>query len=62
MIGSGYIGLETAGFINGFGFKTEVLFRSWVLRSFDNDMSDKIVKYMSNEGVKFTNGFPISFH
>ena len=32
VIGAGYIALETAGFLNGFGNQVEVLYRSKVLR------------------------------
>lgn len=59
VIGSGYIGIETAGFLNGFGFETEILYRSRVLRTFDKDMSDRLVTYMEEKGIKFTNGLPL---
>lgn len=61
VIGSGYIGVETAGFLNGFGFETEVLYRSEVMRTFDHDMSKRVVEYMKQKNVKFTKGKPLKF-
>lgn len=37
VIGASYIALETAGFLKAFGNETDVLYRSKVLRKFDND-------------------------
>lgn len=35
VVGSGYIGMECGGFLNGMGKKTTILYRSKVLRHFD---------------------------
>lgn len=63
VIGSGYIGTETAGFLNGFNFETEILFRSKLLRNFDIGMTSKLVKFLKNKKnpIKLTHGEPISF-
>ena len=37
VIGAGYIALETAGFLRAFGNEVEILYRSKVLRQFDDD-------------------------
>ena len=58
VIGAGYIALETAGFLNSFGNRVDVLYRSKVLRQFDND-AQRIKKFMQEEGVNFIKGDPL---
>lgn len=53
IIGAGYIGLECAGFLNGFKFPVSVMVRSVVLRGFDRQMANMITDNMSEKGVNF---------
>ncbi|KAF4661629.1 thioredoxin reductase [Perkinsus chesapeaki] len=53
VIGASYIALECAGFISGLGYDTTVMVRSIFLRGFDQDMAERIGKYMQNHGTKF---------
>ncbi|KAF4670783.1 thioredoxin reductase [Perkinsus olseni] len=53
VVGASYIALESAGFIAGFGYDTTVMVRSILLRGFDQDMAERIGKYMENHGTKF---------
>lgn len=53
IVGAGYIGLECAGFLNGFGFESSVMVRSVPLRGFDQQMARLITQDMENHGVKF---------
>eukprot|EP00758_Cryptobia_borreli_P006742 Tbor_TRINITY_DN5195_c0_g1::TRINITY_DN5195_c0_g1_i1::g.25794::m.25794/K00384/trxB, TRR; thioredoxin reductase (NADPH) len=52
-IGAGYIALECAGFINGFGNEAKVMMRSIPLRGFDRQMSQLVVDSMKKRGVEF---------
>ena len=61
VIGSGYIGVECGGFLRGFGKEVHIMYRSVVLRSFDQDIVERIVKHMKGEGVKFIKGLPKKF-
>jgi len=53
VIGASYVALECAGFLNGIGKDTTVMVRSIFLRGFDQQMAEKVGKYMEDEGVKF---------
>lgn len=53
VIGASYVALECAGFLNGIGKDTTVMVRSIFLRGFDQQMAEKVGKYMQDEGVKF---------
>lgn len=55
VIGASYISLETAGFLNEFGYETHVMVRSILLRGFDRQCADMIGEYMENQGVVFKN-------
>jgi len=56
VVGASYIALECAGFIAGFGFDTEVMVRSILLRGFDQDVAEMIGGYMAKKHVKFSRG------
>lgn len=56
VVGSGYIGLECAGFLKGFGKDVDVIYRSQPLRGFDRDMVNRVTEYMVNIGVSFMKG------
>ncbi|CAK4609519.1 unnamed protein product [Aphanomyces euteiches] len=63
VVGASYVALECAGFLSGMGFDVTVLVRSVLLRGFDQDMAQRIGKYMASEecGVSFIHGsVPIS--
>ena len=47
------IGLECAGFLNGFGYNTTIMVRSVVLRGFDQQMANIVAEEMKNQGVQF---------
>lgn len=47
------IGLECAGFLNGFGYDTTLLVRSIVLRGFDQQMAEMVTNASIEKGVKF---------
>jgi len=53
VIGASYVALECAGFLTGIGFDATVMARSIFLRGFDQDMADRVTKYMANHGTKF---------
>lgn len=53
VIGAGYIGLECAGFLKGFGYDATVMVRSVVLRGFDQQMAGLITDEMKDRGIKF---------
>jgi thioredoxin reductase (NADPH) len=62
VIGASYIALECAGFLAELGMDTTVMARSKVLRTFDQDMADRIVDNMRQGDVKFLEGFsPVKF-
>jgi thioredoxin reductase (NADPH) len=56
VIGAGYVALESASFLNAFGFDTTVCVRSQVLRGFDEDCSTRVRDLMECTGVKFRQG------
>ncbi|CEG48670.1 thioredoxin reductase 1 [Plasmopara halstedii] len=54
VIGASYVALECAGFLKGMGYEVKVMVRSILLRSFDQEMADKIGEYMEvQSGIKF---------
>ena len=53
--------MECGGFLRGFGKDVTIMFRSVVLRAFDQDVVKRIVKYMKAEGMKFLKGSPVKF-
>jgi thioredoxin reductase (NADPH) len=53
VVGASYIALECAGFLAGLGYETTVMARSIFLRSFDQEIAEMIVTYMTNHGTKF---------
>lgn len=53
IIGGGYIALECAGFLHGFGCDITVMVRSVVLREFDQEMAKKITNHLETLGIKF---------
>ncbi|KAL7752685.1 class-I pyridine nucleotide-disulfide oxidoreductase-like protein [Sorochytrium milnesiophthora] len=53
VIGASYVSLESAGFLNHFGYDVTVMVRSVFLRGYDQEMAGKIVDYMRNHGTKF---------
>lgn len=55
-IGASYISLETAGFLNEFGFETHVMVRSILLRGFDRECAELIGNYMEESGCNFHYG------
>lgn len=62
VIGAGYIGLECGGFLKGLGRDVDVLYRSQVLRGFDEGIRDKLVKYLTDSGMNFIKGSPLGFY
>jgi len=60
VVGGGYIALEVAGFLTGMGYPTTVASRSKrVLRSFDEQMAEKVVKIMDESGTDFKFGVSV---
>jgi|SRR5579872_2623587 len=57
-IGAGYISLECSGFLCGLGYDVTVMVRSAPLRSgnFDRQCVQKVIDWMTLEGVKFIYG------
>ncbi|XP_059618394.1 thioredoxin reductase 1, mitochondrial isoform X2 [Phlebotomus argentipes] len=53
VVGAGYIGLECAGFLKGFGYDATVMVRSIVLRGFDQQMADIVASAMAEKGIGF---------
>ncbi|XP_055684130.1 thioredoxin reductase 1, mitochondrial-like isoform X1 [Lutzomyia longipalpis] len=53
VVGAGYIGLECAGFLKGFGYDATVMVRSIVLRGFDQQMADIVSSAMIEKGINF---------
>lgn len=49
VIGASYVALECAGFLRSMGFPVTVMVRSILLRGFDQDMAERIGKYMETE-------------
>jgi len=47
------VALECAGFLTAVGYDTTVMVRSILLRGFDQEMANKIGKYMEKHGTKF---------
>jgi len=57
IVGASYVGLETAGFLRGFGNDVTVAVRSRPLSDFDQSVTKRIQIYMEKQGVKFLNKF-----
>ena len=53
--------MECAGFLHGFNKDVEVLYRSKLLRKFDNDCSKRLYKYLLDIGMNMTKGNPLKF-
>ena len=53
VVGASYVALECAGFLTAFGYDTSVMVRSIFLRGFDQQMADRIAKYMQASHTKF---------
>ncbi|KAG9508589.1 Thioredoxin reductase 1, cytoplasmic, partial [Fragariocoptes setiger] len=53
VVGASYVALECAGFLAGLGNDVTVMVRSILLRGFDQEMAEKVGKYMSDHGVHF---------
>ena len=53
VIGSSYVGLECAGFLAGLGKDTTLMVRSILLRGFDQDMANRIGRFMEDHQLKF---------
>jgi glutathione reductase (NADPH) len=52
VVGGGYIAVEFAGILNGLGVDTHLVYRGdQLLKTFDREMSDKIVEGMARKGV-----------
>eukprot|EP00127_Corallochytrium_limacisporum_P005197 Clim_evm14s201 gene=Clim_evmTU14s201 len=57
VVGSGYVALETAGFLRSLGFPVHLLFRSIPLRGFDRQMSELVLDGLRSIDVKVHRGF-----
>jgi thioredoxin reductase (NADPH) len=53
VVGASYVALECAGFLTALGYDTTVMVRSIFLRGFDQDMAQRIGKYMEAYHTKF---------
>ena len=53
LVGASYIALECASFLAGMGYNTTVMVRSILLRGFDQQIANKIGRYMEEHGVNF---------
>lgn len=54
IIGAGCMGLECAGFLNGFGYNVTVMNRSAIaLKNLDRSMASHVVGEIEQRGVKF---------
>ena len=54
--------MECAGFLRGFGKDVTVLYRSKILRGFDEDIVNKLVEFMKDhEKINFVKGVATSF-
>jgi thioredoxin reductase (NADPH) len=53
VVGASYVALECAGFLTSLGYETHVMVRSILLRGFDQDMANRIGKYMEGYHTKF---------
>lgn len=53
VVGASYVALECAGFLAALGLPVTVMVRSILLRGFDQDIAERIGKYMELEGIKF---------
>ena len=53
VVGASYVSLECAGFLAAVGYDVTVMVRSILLRGFDQEISEKIGKYMAIGGIKF---------
>ena len=53
VVGGGYIAMECAGFLNNFGKKVTILYRSKILKKFDQDIVEKLVDFMKEQKITF---------
>eukprot|EP01083_Nonionella_stella_P067943 180036_1 len=53
LVGASYISLETAGFLTEMSLDVTVAVRSILLRGFDQEIAERIGKYMKDCGTKF---------
>ncbi|EGR27043.1 thioredoxin and glutathione reductase family protein, putative [Ichthyophthirius multifiliis] len=53
IVGASYVALETAGFLNSFGYNVSVMVRSKILRGFDQEIASKIETHYKNHGIRF---------
>lgn len=61
VVGGGYISLECASFLNGMGCDVTVLYRSKLLKEFDEQCVEQVAELMERRGVRFVKGEPIKF-
>lgn len=62
VVGSGYIGVELAGILKILGSSVSlVIRRDRVLRSFDDDLSDTLMKEMDTAGIDIIKNSSVSF-
>jgi glutathione reductase (NADPH) len=61
ILGGGYIAVEFASIFNGFGVDTTICVRGKrILKEFDSEISENLMKQMKQKGVKFiTENFPL---
>jgi len=58
IVGAGYIATEFAGVLNGLGSEVvQVLRKDKVLRTFDHDLHDLVMRQMEASGIRFETGF-----
>jgi glutathione reductase (NADPH) len=58
IVGAGYIATEFAGVLNGLGSEVvQVLRKDKVLRTFDHDLHDLVMRQMDDAGIRFETGF-----
>ncbi|VBB17701.1 thioredoxin reductase TR1 [Yasminevirus sp. GU-2018] len=61
VVGGGYISLECANFLSEMGCEVTVLYRSKLLKEFDEQCVEQVAELMERRGVKFVKGEPRSF-
>jgi pyruvate/2-oxoglutarate dehydrogenase complex dihydrolipoamide dehydrogenase (E3) component len=58
IIGGGYIALECASFLNEFDVQVDVMFRSKLLKKFDQQCVEQVAELMERNGVRFIRAEP----
>lgn len=53
VIGAAYIALECGGFLHELGYEVTIMVRSIFLRGFDQEIAERIGKFMEDTGVRF---------